>query len=293
MTDPITILFVCVHNAGRSQMAAGFAEALSGGAVRVRSGGSEPGASVNPVAVAAMAEVGIDISAGVPQILTVDAVRGADVVVTMGCGDACPIFPGTRYEDWELADPAGLPIERVRPIRDDIRSRVETLLRSLGVPTSAAPPTGRVPGADAVRAAAAPTPFEVHPSGAFLHGTRADLAVGDLLRTGFGSNFEAGRTMRHVYFCRTLDAAVWGAELAVGAGRGRVYLVEPTGPFEDDPNVTDKRFPGNPTQSYRSRDPLRIVGELTDWVGHTPEQLAARRESLDRLVREGAAEILD
>ena len=127
------ILFVCVHNAGRSQMAAGFARALSGGAVEVRSGGSAPGDSINPVAVAAMAEAGVDIGGAVPQAMTVDAVRAADAVITMGCGDACPVFPGKRYEDWELTDPAGLPLEEVRPIRDEIRSRVEALLSGLGV----------------------------------------------------------------------------------------------------------------------------------------------------------------
>jgi rifampin ADP-ribosylating transferase len=99
--------------------------------------------------------------------------------------------------------------------------------------------------------------------------------------------------MHHVYFTRTLDAATWGAELAAGDGPGRIYLVEPTGPFEDDPNVTDKRFPGNPTRSYRTREPVRVVGELTGWVGHPPERLAAMRASLDRLAREGGAEILD
>jgi arsenate reductase len=126
-----SVLFVCVHNAGRSQMAAGFTSALSGGAVQVRSGGSEPADRLNPVAVAAMAEVGIDIGGTAPQVLQVEDVRASDVVVTMGCGDACPIFPGKRYEDWELTDPAGLPIEQVRPIRDEIRRRVEELLASL------------------------------------------------------------------------------------------------------------------------------------------------------------------
>ena len=107
-----------------------------------------------------------------------------------------------------------------------------------------------------------PTPFEVHESGALLHGTKADLAVGDLLVPGYVSNFEAGRVMNHVYVTETLDAAAWGAELAVGEGRGRIYVVEPTGVLEDDPNVTDKRFPGNPTRSYRTREPVRIVGKL-------------------------------
>jgi len=126
-----TVLFVCVHNAGRSQMAAGFTRELSGGSVTVLSGGSEPADRLNPVAVQAMAEVGIDIAANQPQVLQVDDVRASDVVITMGCGDACPIFPGKRYEDWELTDPAGLPLEQVRPIRDEIRGRVEGLLASL------------------------------------------------------------------------------------------------------------------------------------------------------------------
>jgi arsenate reductase len=129
--DPHRILFVCVHNAGRSQMAAGFARAFGGERVEVFSAGSEPAASLNPVAVAAMAEQGIDIAGFQPAILTPDAVRAADVVITMGCGDTCPIFPGTRYEDWELTDPAGLGIDEVRPIRDEIRGRVDALLASL------------------------------------------------------------------------------------------------------------------------------------------------------------------
>ena len=125
------VLFVCIHNAGRSQMAAGYARALSGGAIEVRSGGSEPGDEINPVAVAAMAEDGIDISEGVPQLMTTEAVRDSDVVITMGCGDVCPVFPGKRYEDWELTDPSGLAIDEVRPIRDDIKHRVEVLLTGL------------------------------------------------------------------------------------------------------------------------------------------------------------------
>lgn len=127
----ITILFVCVHNAGRSQMAAGFARALGGDRVTVLSGGSAPGASLNPMAVAAMAEEGIDISAEVPQLLLTDDVRASDAVITMGCGDACPIFPGKRYEDWELTDPAGKGLDEVRPIRDDIKQRVQRLLDEL------------------------------------------------------------------------------------------------------------------------------------------------------------------
>ena len=133
MTTTASVLFVCVHNAGRSQMAAGYLRALSGGAVEVRSAGSMPAEQINPVAVAAMLEEGIDIRAERPKVLTTQAVQASDVVVTMGCGDACPYFPGTRYEDWTLEDPAGQGIESVRPIRDDIRARVLTLLAELGV----------------------------------------------------------------------------------------------------------------------------------------------------------------
>ena len=129
-----SVLFVCVHNAGRSQMAAGWLAHLSGGAVEVRSAGSIPAEQINPVAVDAMLEVGIDIRAGRPAVLTTEAVRASDVVITMGCGDVCPIFPGKRYEDWELDDPAGQGIGAVRPIRDAIRGRVEDLLAGLGVP---------------------------------------------------------------------------------------------------------------------------------------------------------------
>jgi rifampin ADP-ribosylating transferase len=138
-----------------------------------------------------------------------------------------------------------------------------------------------------------PVPFEVYQAGVYLHGTKASLQVGDLLAPGRESNFEDGRRMSHVYFTATLDAAVWGAELAVGKGRGRVYVVEPTGPFEDDPNVTDKRFPGNPTRSFRSRAPLRVVGELADWPSHTTEKLQAMRDGLEALKRRGAAGIED
>ena len=131
MSNRPSVLFVCVHNAGRSQMAAAFLHHLSGGAVEVRSAGSEPADQVNPAAVAAMAELGIDISAERPKILTNDAVRTSDVVVTMGCGDTCPFYPGKRYEDWVLEDPAGMGVESVRPIRDQIRARVETLIAEL------------------------------------------------------------------------------------------------------------------------------------------------------------------
>jgi protein-tyrosine-phosphatase len=134
--DKPSVLFVCVHNAGRSQMAAGFLSQLSGGAVEVRSAGSEPADQVNAVAVAAMAEVGIDITAERPKILTIEAVRESDVVITMGCGDTCPVFPSKRYEDWELDDPAGQGIDAVRPIRDQIRGRIVRLLSELGDPQS-------------------------------------------------------------------------------------------------------------------------------------------------------------
>ena len=136
-------------------------------------------------------------------------------------------------------------------------------------------------------------PFEVYDAGVYLHGTKAELVVGDLLVPGRESNFETGRMMNYVYFSATLDAAVWGAELASGEGRGHIYIVEPTGEFEDDPNLTDKRFPGNPTQSFRSCEPLRVVGELVDWVGHSPEKLEAMRAALDALQRNGSAQIED
>ncbi|ROS33279.1 arsenate reductase ArsC [Curtobacterium sp. PhB78] len=131
MTDRPAVLFVCVHNAGRSQMAAGWLQHLAGDRVRVFSAGSEPADQVNAVAVQAMAEQGIDIADARPAVLETETVRESDVVITMGCGDACPVFPGKRYEDWDLADPAGLGIEQVRPIRDDIRVRVERLIASL------------------------------------------------------------------------------------------------------------------------------------------------------------------
>jgi arsenate reductase len=134
MNDRPTVLFVCVHNAGRSQMAAGWLQHRAGGRVAVRSAGSAPADTINPVAVEAMAEVGVDIVAEQPKVLTPDAVRAADVVVTMGCGDECPWFPGTRYEDWVLEDPAGQDIEVVRRVRDEIRRRVEVLLAELGGP---------------------------------------------------------------------------------------------------------------------------------------------------------------
>lgn len=138
-----------------------------------------------------------------------------------------------------------------------------------------------------------PVPFEVYEEGVYLHGTKAELVVGDLLVAGRESNFEEGRVMNYVYFTATLDAAVWGAELAQGEGRGRIYIVEPTGTFEDDPNVTDKRFPGNPTRSFRSREPLRVEGELVDWVGHSEVKLQAMRDGLGALNQRGAAGIED
>lgn len=128
MSDTPTVLFVCVHNAGRSQMAAGYLRELAQGRIQVLSAGSAPKDQINPVAVEAMAEEGIDITGNTPKVLTVEAVKESDAVITMGCGDACPIFPGKRYEDWELDDPAGQGIDAVRPIRDEIRRRVETLI---------------------------------------------------------------------------------------------------------------------------------------------------------------------
>lgn len=132
-TSKPSVLFLCVHNAGRSQMAAGFTRRIGGAGVDVYSGGSEPADQVNPAAVAAMAEKGIDIATQTPQRWTDEAVSSVDVVVTMGCGDTCPVFPGVRYVDWELEDPAGKPVEAVRPVRDDIEARVRVLLDELGV----------------------------------------------------------------------------------------------------------------------------------------------------------------
>jgi arsenate reductase len=134
---PPAVLFLCVHNAGRSQMAAGWLRHLSGGAVDVYSGGSDPGPAVNPAAVAAMREVGIDIADQVPSRWTDETARAADVIVTMGCGDACPVYPGKRYEDWELTDPAGQALDVVRGVRDDIERRVRELVASLGLPDPA------------------------------------------------------------------------------------------------------------------------------------------------------------
>ena len=129
-------------------------------------------------------------------------------------------------------------------------------------------------------------------TGPFYHGTRADLAPGDLLTAGNRSNY-ADRKLSWIYFSGTLDAAIWGCELAKGEGRERIYLVEPTGAFEDDPNLTDKRFPGNPTQSYRSRAPLRILGEVAQWQPHPPERLAEMKAVLARMAAEGGPEIID
>jgi arsenate reductase len=131
MASRPSVLFVCIHNAGRSQMAAGFLRALGGDAVEVRSAGSDPGPQINPAAVDAMAEVGIDISDQSPKLLTHQAVEASDVVITMGCGDACPIFPGISYRNWELDDPAGQGIDAVRPIRDEIKTRVQALIAEL------------------------------------------------------------------------------------------------------------------------------------------------------------------
>lgn len=121
----------------------------------------------------------------------------------------------------------------------------------------------------------------------FYHGTKADLRRGELIAPGYTSNYGKRKRAAYVYLTATLDAAVWGAELAVGRGPGRIYTVEPTGPFEDDPNLTDKRFPGNPTKSYRSREPLRVTGEVTDWQGHSAEELKAMNDHLDRLKQLG------
>lgn len=127
----------------------------------------------------------------------------------------------------------------------------------------------------------------------YYHGTRADLGPGDLVEPGYDSNFGGRKRANHVYLTATVDAAVWGAELSVGDGPGRIYIVEPTGPIEDDPNLTDKKFPGNPTKSYRSRDPLRVTGELTDWEGHPADVLQAMRDHVERLAQLGIEAIDD
>lgn len=130
-------------------------------------------------------------------------------------------------------------------------------------------------------------------TGPFYHGTRADLKPGEMLSPGFGSNYADGTPLSWIYFSAALDSAVWGCELAAGDGRERIYIVEPTGAFVDDPNLADKRFPGNPTQSYRSRDPLRIIGEVERWEPHPPEMLQAMKDSLARMAAEGGGEIID
>jgi rifampin ADP-ribosylating transferase len=127
----------------------------------------------------------------------------------------------------------------------------------------------------------------------YYHGTRAELRPGDLIEPGYRSNFGSRRKANHVYLTATVDAAVWGAELAVGEGPGRIYIVEPTGPIEDDPNLTDKKFPGNPTKSYRSRDPLRVMAELADWEGHAADVLQAMKDNLERLTQLGVEAIDD
>lgn len=127
----------------------------------------------------------------------------------------------------------------------------------------------------------------------YFHGTKADLTVGDLIEVGQKSNYGQQKVAKYIYLTATLDAAIWGAELALGEGRGRIYIVEPTGPIEDDPNLTDKKFPGNPTKSYRSQHPFKIVGEVMDWQGHAPEQLQAMKDHLARLKEQGIEAIED
>ena len=140
-----------------------------------------------------------------------------------------------------------------------------------------------------------PEPFKVwindRGEEGFLHGTKADLKTGDLIEPGRSSNYGKRDSAAFVYLTATLDAATWGAELALGEGRGRIYIVEPTGPYEDDPNLTDKKFPGNPTKSYRTRAPIRVVGELVHWLGHAPEQVQAMKDGLARLAAQGVEAI--
>jgi rifampin ADP-ribosyltransferase len=144
---------------------------------------------------------------------------------------------------------------------------------------------------------ATPKPFEVwtdsHGAPGYLHGTKADLKTGDLIEAGRSSNYGKRKNAAFVYLTATLDAATWGAELAIGDGRGRIYIVEPTGPIEDDPNLTDKKFPGNPTRSYRTRDPLRVIGEITQWQGHAPQELQAMKDAVARSAALGIEAIED
>lgn len=134
-----------------------------------------------------------------------------------------------------------------------------------------------------------PTPF----AQTYFHGTKADLKIGDLIAAGFNSNFGQRKNAKYVFLTATLDAAIWGAELAIGEGRERIYLVEPTGEIEDDPDLTDKKFPGNPTMSYRSTEPFKVVGEVTDWQGHPIEQVNAMKEGLERLKEQGIQSLND
>ena len=136
------------------------------------------------------------------------------------------------------------------------------------------------------------TPTGPDAGATFYHGTRADLAVGDLLAAGWTSNYGTDKPLSWIYFSAALESAIWGCELAAGAGRERIYIVEPTGPIEDDPNLTDQRFPGNPTMSYRSRDPVRVIGEVPEWQGHSPEQLQHMKDHLERL-KEAGVEAID
>jgi hypothetical protein len=139
-----------------------------------------------------------------------------------------------------------------------------------------------------------PMPTKPKPdSEPLYHGTKADLRVGELIAPGYSSNYGTRRKANHVYLSASLDAAIWGAELAQGDGPGRIYIVEPTGPYVDDPNLTDKKFPGNPTKSYRSRDPLKVIGEVKDWQGHTPEVLQAMKDHIERLKQQGIEAVDD
>ncbi len=145
-----------------------------------------------------------------------------------------------------------------------------------------------------MNAEAEPTPSGPEPDGTVLyHGTKVQLKVGDVIGPGYVSNYGSRRTAKYVYFSATLEAATWGAELAVGEGRGHIYSVQPTGPYQNDPNLTDKKFPGNPTRSYRSAHPLRITGEVVDWKGHPPEQLQAMKDHVARLKAQGIEAIED
>lgn len=208
------------------------------------------------------------VGAAAYSALAIELDRGGDLAI----GDA-----EVRWAI-ERAPSAVREVLLEMPAREPGKSRLDTLLYELD---------------SGIRRSAPMAATQEGHSERFYHGTRADLKPGDLIEPGYRSNFGKGRQANHVYFTATLDAATWGAELAQGEGPGRIFIVEPTGPFEDDPNLTDKKFPGNPTKSYRTRQPIRVIGEITNWEGHSPEALKAMHENLARLKELGVEAIDD